>query len=135
MAQAHPERPDYRDYLTIFLVSGAVMLSQIGLTRVLSVVVWYHCAFLTISMVMLGLGAPGVWFAFARNPVRYLPGFLLASGFTVPLSVALIVKFGTVLLGKSIAMVVLCVLPATLSLGGVVCLVLIKAAGPAISRM
>lgn len=135
MTQARQEHPDCRDYLTIFLVSGAVMLYQIALTRVLSVVVWYHFAFLTISMVMLGLGAPGVWFALARNPVRYLPGFLLAAGVTVPLSVALIVKFGTALLGKSIVSIILCVLPATLSLGGVVCLVLIKAAGPAISRV
>jgi hypothetical protein len=51
------EQPKFRDDLTIFLVSATVMFYQITLTRVLSVVVWYHFAFLTISIVMLGLGA------------------------------------------------------------------------------
>ena len=78
------EPPDHRDYPTIFLVSAPVMFYQITLTRVLSVVVWYHFAFLTISMDLLGLGAPGVWFALAKKPLRYLPGLLLASGVTVP---------------------------------------------------
>jgi hypothetical protein len=130
-----PSRPEPRDYLTIFLVSAAVMLYQITLTRVLSVVVWYHFAFLTISMVMLGLGAPGVWFAFARNPQRTLPAFLLASGIAVPLSIAVLVEYGTLMLGSSILAIIACVLPVTLSLGGVVCLVLIKASGRHITRM
>lgn len=129
------DRPQFRDYLTIFLASCAVMIYQITLTRILSVVVWYHFAFLTISMVMLGLGVPGVWFALMKRPLRLLPWFLLASGVATPLSVALIVKFGAILMGKSIAYVVLCVLPATLSLGAVVCLLLIRASGVAITRM
>ena len=41
-----------RDHLSIALVSFAVMVFQITLTRVLSVVVWYHWAFLSISLVM-----------------------------------------------------------------------------------
>ena len=64
IAESLPQR---RDYLTIFAVSCAVLTLQIALTRVLSVVVWYHFAFLTISIVMLGLGVPGVWFALMRN--------------------------------------------------------------------
>ena len=59
--------PERRDYVTIFLLSCSILTFQIALTRALSVVVWYHFAFLTISMVMLGLGAPGVWFAFMRH--------------------------------------------------------------------
>ena len=68
-----------------YLVSFAIMIYQITLTRLLSVVVWFHFAFLTISLVMLGLGAPDVWFA----------------------------------LDTSIVYIVFLVLPATLSMGGV----------------
>ena len=111
-------QPEFRDYLTIFFVSCTVMLYQITLTRVLSVVVWYHFAFLIISMVMLGLGVPGVWFALSRKPLRYLPGLLLASGITVPVSIILIVKFGAVMLERGQAyLIILCVVPATLALG------------------
>jgi hypothetical protein len=129
------ESLDYRDYLTICLVSFAIMIYQIALTRILSVVVWYHFAFLTISLVMLGLGAPGVWFALSKRPLRYLPGFLLAGGITVPLSIAGVIKYGALALESSIAYIVFLVLPATLSMGGVICLLLIKATGKSISRM
>jgi hypothetical protein len=129
------EQPDRRDYGSIFLVSCAVMLYQITLTRVLSVVVWYHFAFLTISLVMLGLGAPGIWFALSRKPLGYLRALLLASGIAVPVSVMLVVKFGTAVLINNALGIALFVLPATLSLGGVICLLLMKASGPAITRM
>ena len=56
-----------RDLLAIFAVSAAIMLDQLTRTRVLSGVVWYRFAFLTISLVMLGLGAPGVWFALSME--------------------------------------------------------------------
>ena len=129
--------PEKRDYLTIFLVSGAILTFQVALTRVLSVVVWYHFAFLTISMVMLGLGVPGVWFALMRRPLRLLPACLLASGISVPASVVLIVKLGAelVLENHDPLWIILCVLPAMLALGSVICLLLMKAAGETISRM
>jgi hypothetical protein len=82
------------DFATIAIVSATVMIYQVALTRVLSVVVWYHFAFLTISLVMLGLGAPGIWFAERKDPVRWLPAFLVASGVAVPASIAMVVTFG-----------------------------------------
>ena len=127
-----PHGPELRDYVAIFLVSATIMVYQIALTRVLSVVVWYHFAFLAISLVMFGLGLPGVWFALSKRPLSYLPGLLLASGIAVPASIALIV--GTTS-GVSVPQIVLYVLPATLSLGAVVCLILIKATGPAIAKI
>ncbi len=135
MMSSSDEQLDRRDYWSIFLVSCAVMLYQIALTRVLSVVVWYHFAFLTISLVMLGLGAPGVWFTMAHRPLRYLPALLLSSGLAVPISVVLVVQFGTEVLINNALGIALFVLPATLSLGGVICLLLMKATGPAIARM
>ncbi|HZN37359.1 MAG TPA: hypothetical protein VFD82_01075 [Planctomycetota bacterium] len=133
---AEPSRPERRDYVSIFLLSCSVMVFQIALTRVLSAVVWYHFAFLTISMVMLGLGAPGVWFALMRRPQRWLPFTLIASGVTVPLAVVLVVRNGTALLwAGSTIVIILCVLPAMLALGSVICLLLMKATGEGIQRM
>ena len=125
-----------RDHVAIFLLSFTVLVFQIALTRVLSVVVWYHFAFLTIALVMLGLGAPGAWFATMRRPLRLLPPVLLASGITVPLAVVLIVQHGSTLLheGATLA-IMLCALPAMLALGAGICLLLMKASGPGIQRM
>src|SRR3989440_5596224 len=49
--------------LAIALVSFASLLLELSLTRLFSVVLFYHFAFLAISVALLGLGAGGV-FAF-----------------------------------------------------------------------
>lgn len=121
-----------RDYVAIFLVSAALMLFQVSLTRLLSVVVWYHYAFLTISMVMLGLGVPGVWFAFTARPLRFLTPLLAVAGLSMPLATVLLLRFGA---QAPIWLIIVWVMPVTLSLGGVICLLLIKARGLAITRM
>src|SRR5512146_1322416 len=48
------------------LVSFAALLLELSLTRLFSVVLFYHFAFLAISVALLGLGAGGV-FAFVRR--------------------------------------------------------------------
>src|ERR1700689_168947 len=59
------------------LTSFAALLLELALTRLFSVVLFYHFAFLAISIALLGLGAGGV-FAYlmkerlARIPTRYL---------------------------------------------------------------
>lgn len=123
------------DYASIALVSLAVMLLQITLTRVLSVVVWYHWAFLTISLVMLGMGVPGVWFTFVRRPERWLRGLLLAAGIAAPLGVVGIMRGGEWFPGPSILWYSACIAPAMLLSGGAICVLLIKAAGGAVGRM
>jgi spermine/spermidine synthase len=50
----------------IALVSFATLLLELGLTRLFSVVLFYHFAFLSISIALLGLGAGGV-FAYVRK--------------------------------------------------------------------
>ncbi len=47
-------------YVGIALTSGAVLLLEITLTRLLSVTMFYHCAFAVISLAMLGLSASAV---------------------------------------------------------------------------
>src|SRR5947208_5109290 len=48
------------------LSSFAALLLELALTRLFSVVLFYHFAFLAISIALLGLGAGGV-FAFVRR--------------------------------------------------------------------
>lgn len=45
------------DYLGLFLVTLAALSFQILLTRIFSVTVWYHFAFMAISISMFGLAA------------------------------------------------------------------------------
>src|SRR5215467_12611132 len=52
--------------LAVALVSFASLLLELGLTRLFSVVLFYHFAFLAISIALLGLGA-GAVFAHLRR--------------------------------------------------------------------
>jgi hypothetical protein len=83
-----------RRSLAIALVAAAVLLYEIAVTRVLSVVVGYHFAFLAISLAMLGLGAPGVWFALRPPGWTTLRRALLVAGIAVPGSIAVLFAVG-----------------------------------------
>jgi hypothetical protein len=48
-----------RIYLTIFLVSCAVLMLEVSLTRLFSIYFSYHFAFMVISIAMLGIGSAG----------------------------------------------------------------------------
>ncbi len=52
-------RPPKRLYLGIAAAAGAVLALEIGLTRLFSYTIWYHFAYLTISVALLGYGAAG----------------------------------------------------------------------------
>src|SRR5581483_1742295 len=49
------------------ICSFSALLLELGLTRLFSVVLFYHFAFLAISIALLGLGAGGV-FAYIQKP-------------------------------------------------------------------
>src|SRR3954454_15745871 len=55
-------------FVGVALVSFASLLLELSLTRLFSVVLFYHFAFLAISIALLGLGAGGV-FAYVRKPL------------------------------------------------------------------
>src|SRR5258706_2257074 len=61
-------------------VSAALLMTELALTRIFSVVMYYHFAFLAISVALFGLSASGV-FAFVRRHKldRLASGPLLAS--------------------------------------------------------
>src|SRR5208337_4452730 len=50
----------------VALMSFSALLLELGLTRLFSVVLFYHFAFLAISIALLGLGA-GAVFAYLRR--------------------------------------------------------------------
>ncbi len=63
--------PDVRfTYAGVFLVSLAALLLQIALTRIFSFTLWYHFAYVTISVALLGYGAAGSVVALVREPER-----------------------------------------------------------------
>jgi spermidine synthase len=68
VALTSPEKARYRVLLAgLALSSFSALLLELALTRLFSVVLFYHFAFLAISIALLGLGAGGV-FAYLGKP-------------------------------------------------------------------
>jgi hypothetical protein len=121
------------------LASSAALLHEIAITRVLSVVVWYHFAFLAVSLAMLGLALPGVWFSFRRPGPAWLGRSLLASACALPTSALLVLRSGDIaprpggivsgwaLAHGQMLVIVGALLLPTLTLGSAVCLLLLEA--------
>ena len=135
-----------RDCLAIGLASLAVLLYEVAITRLLSVVLWYHFAFLSISLALLGLGAPGIWLSLRAAPARALSASLLAAGVSVPASVVLITKIVARLprtekvdaagfLNPGMVLTVFALLIPFLCLGTAVCLLLMRAPGRQVGRV
>ena len=60
------EKNKYFAYGAIFFVSMALLMFEVILTRIFSVMLWYHFAYVVISIAMLGLGASGSLLAVGR---------------------------------------------------------------------
>jgi len=56
-----------RVYFTIFSVSCSVLMFEVSLTRLFSIFLWYHFAFMVISIAMLGIGTAGTVLALFPN--------------------------------------------------------------------
>src|SRR5208283_4941514 len=83
--------------LAVALMSFSALLLELGLTRLFSVVLFYHFAFLAISIALLGLGAGGV---FAYMGKRWLGQFetrSLAAGLCMVNSVTVLLVLEIVL--------------------------------------
>ncbi|MBI1799894.1 MAG: hypothetical protein HYR73_09460 [Candidatus Eisenbacteria bacterium] len=74
MAPSHALEPPGTVRVGIFLISAATLLFQVTFIRIFSASIWYHFAFLVISVALFGIGASGVGLALvpdrARDPVR-----------------------------------------------------------------
>src|SRR3974390_765991 len=62
-----PEIPETTLLAGLALTSFAALLLELALTRLFSVVLFYHFAFLAISVALLGLGAGGVFAYLGRS--------------------------------------------------------------------
>jgi hypothetical protein len=64
----------------VALVSATLLMTELALTRIFSVVMYYHFAFLAISIALFGLSASGVFAYVARRRLdRYGTDWLLAT--------------------------------------------------------
>lgn len=61
------DKKEINQLIGIFLLSFSVLAFEITITRILSVILYYHLAFMVISLAMLGLGAGGVYVYFSKK--------------------------------------------------------------------
>ncbi|MBI5403249.1 MAG: hypothetical protein HY959_07590 [Ignavibacteriae bacterium] len=64
---AKPEALKNEYFAGIFLISLATLLLEFSMTRVLSVSLWYHFAFMIISVALLGFGVSGIVFTMSKK--------------------------------------------------------------------
>src|SRR5262245_25998283 len=62
-----PVTPTRRDLTAVACVSGSLLMTELALTRIFSVVMYYHFAFLAISIALFGLSASGVFAYLGRQ--------------------------------------------------------------------
>lgn len=68
-----------RACIGVFFVSLASLFFEIALTRLLSITLWHHFAFLIISCALLGYGTAGSWLMlFSRPRHPFYPAFLMS---------------------------------------------------------
>src|SRR5438552_13275173 len=60
MAAAGPGEPKRSTYIGLFLTTLSLLQFELFLTRIFSVTMWYHFAFMAISLAMFGLAAGAV---------------------------------------------------------------------------
>src|SRR5947209_4251776 len=70
---AHMTSPSGRHLAGVALVSAALLMTELALTRIFSVVMYYHFAFLAISIALFGLSASGVYAYVARHRLDRRP--------------------------------------------------------------
>lgn len=59
-----------RLYITVFFVSCSVLIFEISLIRIFSISLWYHFAFMVISIAMLGIGSAGTVLAVCFGNIK-----------------------------------------------------------------
>src|SRR3954462_2797911 len=70
---AAPPSSDRGVIAGIFAVSSALLMTELALTRIFSVTMYYHFAFLAISIALFGLSASGVSVYVLRQRLARIP--------------------------------------------------------------
>src|SRR5450432_1422931 len=83
--------PSRRHLAGVALVSATLLMTELALTRIFSVVMYYHFAFLAISIALFGLSASGVFAYVARRRLDRSPTPMLLARQSLLYAVATIV--------------------------------------------
>src|SRR3954462_13178019 len=67
MDRAHGGSLSPRHLAGVALVSATLLMTELALTRIFSVIMYYHFAFLAISIALFGVSASGVFAYLARR--------------------------------------------------------------------
>src|SRR5260221_2868049 len=67
MVHSRMTSPSRRHLAGVALISATLLMTELALTRIFSVVMYYHFAFLAISIALFGISASGVVAFVARN--------------------------------------------------------------------
>lgn len=82
---------------SVFLTTFSGLVFEIGLTRIYSAAIWYHFAFVAISIALLGWGLGGVvahiWRRLQALTIDHAAGAALLYGLSLPLCLWLLVRF------------------------------------------
>src|SRR6267378_288857 len=97
VSSAPNEIPDRTLLAGLALTSFAALLLELALTRLFSVVLFYHFAFLAISIALLGLGAGGVFAYLLKGRLAGLDTRTLAARLCMVNSVLVLAVLETVL--------------------------------------
>jgi len=97
VAAAGRDRISIRPLAGVALASFAALLLELALTRLFSVILFYHFAFLAISLALLGLGAGGVFAHIGRARLVRYPTRTLAAVYCLANAVATLAVLETVL--------------------------------------
>ena len=79
--------------VSVAIISVSIIAFQLSLIQILSIVQWYHFAYMIISVALLGFGAAGTFISLFRSSLlknidSLLPVFMLLSGLFMALSVS-----------------------------------------------
>lgn len=83
--------------IAVFLTTFSGLLFEIGLTRIYSATIWYHFAFVAISIALLGWGLGGmvahIWRRFRAATAKHAAIAALLYGLSLPLCLWVLVRF------------------------------------------
>ncbi len=96
-AETRTEIPEKTLLAGLGLTSFAALLLELSLTRLFSVVLFYHFAFLAISIALLGLGAGGVFAYLRKSQLATADTRMLASRLCMINSVVILIVLEVVL--------------------------------------
>src|SRR3979409_1044877 len=81
----------------VFLITLSGLVFEIGLTRIYSATIWYHFAFVAISMALLGWGLGGLAVYLLKRVWRPSAGkaalFTMLYGIAIPACLWILVKY------------------------------------------